>query len=150
MVARLPERSERTGSPIEMRAALRLLRSERLLRRYLAGVATAGAARSVIFPFALVMLQRLVGFSEGQVLYTTVAIFARGLATLLLWRRIVDRVGPEPVFRWTCLGQAGLVLALDAAAHLLAIPPPRLPPSRGRRRPGRGLIPPRNAPQGTT
>ncbi len=127
LIARLPERSERTGAVIHVREAVALLRAQPLLRRYLAGIATAGAVRSVVFTFAVVMMRRVVGFSEGQILYTTVAIFTGGLATLLLWGRVVDRVGPYPVFRWAALGQAALILGFlfvsesDTASLTLAV-----------------------------
>jgi len=118
MIARLPERSERTGRPIPLGETLARLRSDRLLRRYLLGIGIGGSVRTVAFPFALVMFRRVVGFSEAQVLYATAALFAGGLATLLLWGRIVDRTGPEPVFRWTAIGMAALVLALGAVTQL--------------------------------
>jgi len=127
LIVRLPERSEQTGSVIHVREALALLRSQPLLRRYLVGVAVAGSMRVIVFTFAIVMMRRVIGFSEGEVLYTTVAIFSGGLASLLLWGRVVDRVGPGPVFRWTALGQALLFLGFlfvsqhDAASLRLAI-----------------------------
>jgi len=127
LIVRLPERSEQTGSVIHVREALALLRSQPLLRRYLVGVAVAGSMRVIVFTFAIVMMRRVIGFSEGEVLYTTVAIFSGGLASLLLWGRVVDRVGPGPVFRWTALGQALLFLGFlfvsqhDSASLTLAI-----------------------------
>jgi predicted MFS family arabinose efflux permease len=127
LIVRLPERSEQTGSVIHVREALTLLRRQPLLRRYLMGVAIAGSTRVIVFTFAIVMMRRVIGFSEGEVLYTTVAIFSGGLASLLLWGRVVDRVGPGPVFRWTAIGQALLFLGFlflarhDAANLTLAI-----------------------------
>lgn len=127
LISRLPERSERTGSAIRVRQALALLRRDRRLRRYLAGVTIAGSMRVVVFTFAVVMMRRVVGFSEGEVLFTTVAVFAGGLASLLIWGRIVDAVGPEPVFRWTAVGQALLFLGFfgvssnDASSLGLAV-----------------------------
>jgi predicted MFS family arabinose efflux permease len=127
LISRLPERSERTGSAIRVRQALALLAREPLLRRYLAGVALAGSMRVVAFTFAVVMMRRVVGFSEAEVLYTTVAIFTGGLASLWIWGRVVDAVGPEPVFRWTALGQALLFLGFfgvsshDGASLALAV-----------------------------
>jgi hypothetical protein len=114
LVARLPERREAGGGPAPVREALALVVREPLLRRYLGGIALGGAVRGVVFTFALVMLRRVVGFDEGAVLYTTVALYAGGLATLWLWGRVVDAVGPWPVFRWTSLGQGALVLGLLA------------------------------------
>jgi len=127
LISRLPERSERTGAAIRVREAAALLRREPLLRRYLAGIATAGSVRLVVFTFAVVMMRRVIGFSEGQILYTTVAIFSGGLASLWIWGRVVDAVGPEPVFRWTAIGQAALILGLlgvsgpDTGSLVLAV-----------------------------
>ncbi len=114
LVARLPERREAGGGAARVREALALVVRERMLRRYLGGIALGGAMRGVVFTFALVMLRRVIGFDEGAVLYTTVALYSGGLATLWLWGRVVDAVGPWPVFRWTSLGQALLVLGLLA------------------------------------
>jgi hypothetical protein len=114
LVARLPERAEGGGGAAHVREALALVVREPLLRRYLAGIALGGAVRGVVFTFALVMLRRVVGFDEGAVLRTTVALYAGGLATLWLWGRVVDAVGPWPVFRWTSIGQGLLVLGLLA------------------------------------
>lgn len=127
LIAQLPERSERTGSAIRVRQALALLRRQPLLRRYLAGVTIAGSTRVVAFTFSVVMMRRVVGFSEGEVLYTTVAIYTGGLASLWIWGRIVDAVGPGPVFRWTAVGQSLLFLGLlgisanDAPSLMLAV-----------------------------
>jgi hypothetical protein len=114
LIARLPERREGGGDAPRVREALALVLREPMLRRYLGGIALGGAVRGVVFTFALVMLRRVIGFEEGRVLYTTVALYAGGLATLWLWGRVVDAVGPWPVFRWTSLGQALLVLGLVA------------------------------------
>jgi MFS family permease len=114
MVARLPERSERTGQPIRMREAVALLRTDRNLRRYLVGVASQGALRSATMPFIIVMMRRVVGLSGAEVLITTVAAFAGGLASLYLWGRVVDAIGPARVFRWTTLGLALSFLSLLA------------------------------------
>jgi hypothetical protein len=114
LVARLPERREGGGGGTPVREALALVVREPLLRRYLAGIALGGAVRGVVFTFTLVMLRRVVGFDEGDVLRTTVALYAGGLSTLWLWGRVVDAVGPWPVFRWTSLGQGALVLGLLA------------------------------------
>jgi hypothetical protein len=114
LIARLPERREGGGDAPRVRQALALVLREPMLRRYLAGIALGGAVRGVAFTFALVMLRRVIGFEEGRLLYTTAALYAGGLATLWLWGRVVDAVGPWPVFRWTSLGQALLVLGLVA------------------------------------
>ena len=123
MIWRLPERSERTGERIRMREALALVRTNPLLRRYLVGVTWAGAMRMSVVPFVMVMMRREVGFSSGHVLFTTVASFAGGLASLYLWGRVVDRIGPAPVFRLTALGMglltAGLVAVQDAGTATL-------------------------------
>ena len=112
LVARLPERSERTGEPIRMREALGLLRSNGDLRRYLLGVATQGALRSATMPFVIVLMRRVVGLSDAEVLITTVASYAGGLASLYLWGRVVDAVGPARVFAWTTAGLAVSFVAL--------------------------------------
>jgi Na+/melibiose symporter-like transporter len=109
LISRLPERSERTGETIHVREALRVL-GGREIRRYLAGVMIAGSTRVVVTTFALVMMRRVIGFSDSRVLYTTVALYAGGLTTLWLWGRVVDAVGPEPVFRWTAVGLAFVFL----------------------------------------
>lgn len=114
LIARLPERHEGGDAAPRVREALALVVREPMLRRYLAGIALGGAMRGVVFTFALVLLRRVIGFEEGQVLYTTAALYAGGLATLWLWGRVVDAVGAWPVFRWTSLGQALLVLGLLA------------------------------------
>jgi Na+/melibiose symporter-like transporter len=125
LVVRFPERSEGTGSGLRVRDALVLLRRERLLRRYLLGIALGGALRGVVFTFALVLMRRVLGLADGQILYATVALYAGGLASLWFWGRAVDRLGPEPVFRATSLGQALLALGLlgvgDASGGSLAL-----------------------------
>ena len=123
MIWRLPERSERTGERIRVREALALIRANRSLRRYLVGVTWGAAVRMSVLPFVMVMMRREVGFSSSEVLYTTVASFAGGLASLYLWGRVVDRTGPAPVFRLTALGMGaltgGLVAVQDAGAATL-------------------------------
>jgi predicted MFS family arabinose efflux permease len=111
LIARLPERSERTGERIRIREAMALARHPDM-RRYLAGVAWSKGTQVATLPFVIVMLRREVGLSEADVVYTAVATFAGGLASLYLWGRTVDRVGAARVFRWTALGMGGLVLAL--------------------------------------
>jgi len=114
LIARLPERSERTGQPLRVREALALLRTNPPLRRYLAGVGGQGALWTGTVPFVIVLMRRVLGLSEAQVLLATVAAYAGGLASLYAWGRVVDRVGPARVFRWTSLGLAATVLALLA------------------------------------
>jgi predicted MFS family arabinose efflux permease len=110
-IAALPERSERTGERIRIREAVALARQPDM-RRYLLGVACAAAARLSTLPFVVVLLRRELGFSEAEVVYTSVATFAGGLASLYAWGRVVDRFGAAPVFRGTALGMAVLVLGL--------------------------------------
>jgi predicted MFS family arabinose efflux permease len=117
MIAWLPERSERGGERIRARDALSLLRTQPLLRRYLTGITWSAAVRLAFTPFAIVMLRRVVGFTSADVLYTTVAAYAGGLASLYLWGRAVDRLGPEPVFRWTALGMGALQVSLVAVSE---------------------------------
>ena len=112
VLVRLPERDERTGERVRMREALALLRHSPLLRRYLLGVSWCSAVRHVVTPFAIVMLRREVGFTSAEVIYMTVAVFAGGLVSLYLWGTVVDRAGPEPVFRWTSIGLGALYLGL--------------------------------------
>jgi predicted MFS family arabinose efflux permease len=111
LIARLPERSERTGERIRIREAIALAR-EPGMRRYLLGVAWGRAAQATTLPFVVTAMRREVGFSDAQVVTTTVALFAGGLASLYLWGRAVDRVGAAPVFRFTALGMGALVLCL--------------------------------------
>lgn len=111
LIARLPERSERTGERIRVREAFALAR-EPAMRRYLAGAAWGQAARATTVPFAMVMLRREIGLSEATLVAATVAIFAGGLAALYVSGRAVDRMGPAPVFRTCALGMGLLVLGL--------------------------------------
>lgn len=115
MVARLPERSERTGRPIRVRRALALLRTHPRLRRYLLGVGAQGALWTATLPFVILLMRRVVGLSEAEVLLTTVATYTGGLLSLYLWGRVVDTLGPARVFRWTSLGLALAFLTLLAA-----------------------------------
>ncbi len=112
LIARLPERSERTGERIRVREALALVRHQQPLRRYLIGVTWTAAIRLCLIPFAIVMLRREVGFSDGQIVAMTIASFGGGLASLYLWGRVVDRIGPAPVFRATSIGLGVLYLVL--------------------------------------
>ena len=130
LVARMPERSERTGRPIRVRDALALLRTHPRLRRYLLGVGVQGALWTATLPFVIVMMRRVIGMSDAQVIGATVAAYAGGLVSLYPWGRVVDALGPARVFRWCSLG-----LAASFAALLLVREPGAL---RGRR--ARGLL----------
>jgi predicted MFS family arabinose efflux permease len=114
MVSRLPERSERTGEAVSLREAWRFVRSRPGWPAYVAGTVLGASARTVFMTFAIVMMRRVLGFSEGDVLFATVAVFAGGLVSLYLWGRVVDAWGPGRVFQVTALGQAALMLAFTA------------------------------------
>jgi MFS family permease len=114
LIARLPERSERTGEKIRVREAIALVRSAPELRRYLLAVGLSGAVVRSALPFTIVMMRRAVDFSSADVLWTTVATFAGGLVALYVSGRIVDHAGPAPVLRWTSIGMALLLVALLA------------------------------------
>ena len=92
LVARLPERSERTGDPIRVREALALLRTMPRLRSYLIGVSVQGALRGATIPFVIVMMRRMLGLSDADVMITTMAMYAGGLLSLYVWGRIVDAI----------------------------------------------------------
>ncbi|UCE84669.1 MAG: MFS transporter [Deltaproteobacteria bacterium] len=125
LIARLPERSERTGQRIRVREAIALLRHESRLRRYLLSVSLSGAVARTALPFAIVMMRRALDLSASQVLLTTIATFCGGLLALYPSGRIVDRVGPAPLLRWTSIGMALLLFGLLAV-----------------REPGTGALPP--------
>jgi predicted MFS family arabinose efflux permease len=112
LIVRLPERSERTGRPISVREALAMLRTHARLRRYLLGVAGAAAVWTAAAPFVIVLMRRVIGLSEAEVLIATVAAYAGGLVALVPFGHVVDRVGPARVFRSTALGLAACFLAL--------------------------------------
>ena len=112
LVARMPERSERTGRPIRAREALALLRTHARLRRYLVGVGAQGALWTATLPFVIVMMRRALGMSDAQVIGATVAAYAGGLVSLYPWGRAVDALGPARVFRWCSLGLAASFAAL--------------------------------------
>ena len=112
LIRRLPERNERTGERIRAREAMALIVHDPQLRRYLTGVGTAAAVRGSLVPFVLVMMRREIGFSDGEILYTTAASFAGGLASLYLSGRLVDLFGPAPLFRVTAVGNAVLIASL--------------------------------------
>jgi len=109
LIARLPERSERTGERIRVVEAIALLRDARL-RRYLETIAWSHAMRMAAVPFVIVMLRRVVGVSDTEVIYTTIAHFTGGVVSLYAWGRVVDRVGAVAVLHATTIGQ-GLLLA---------------------------------------
>lgn len=112
LIARMPEQSELTGRGIRVREAFGLIRTSRPLRRLMMTVSTGQALRASVLPFALVMLRREVGFSEAQLLTTTIANFAGGLVSLYFWGQIIDRRGAAIVFRATSIGMAVLTLSL--------------------------------------
>ena len=93
-----------------MLEARALLRRETQLRGYLAGATLFASARGAVNPFLIVWMRREMGLSDGDVLLTSVSGFAGGLVSLYLWGRLVDTVGPGPVFRSTALA-AGVVIA---------------------------------------
>lgn len=110
-IAGLPERNELEHAPAQNRELLALARDP-AMRRYLLGVATASGARMAVLPFALVLLRREIGFSDAQIVQTSIATYAGGLVSLYFWGRATDRVGAAPIFVGTSLGMALLTLAL--------------------------------------
>ena len=114
LIARMPEQSELTGEGIRVREAFKLIRDSPRLRQLLATVSSGQALRASVLPFALVMLRREVGFTEAQLLATTIANFAGGLVSLYFWGRVIDRRGAAIVFRATSIGLAFLTLSLIA------------------------------------
>lgn len=113
LIANLPERSERTGERVRVREALALARDPRLVR-YLA-ISLGNALRVTALIFAIVMLRRAVGMSEGEVVKNTIALIAGGLISLYAWGRVVDRVGAIPVLQATAAGMALSLLLLALA-----------------------------------
>jgi predicted MFS family arabinose efflux permease len=114
LIARMPERSERTEGKIRVREAFARVREDSKLRRYLVGVTLCAAIRTSTVPFAIVMMRREIGFSDSQILLTTLAYYGGGLVSLYLWGRVADRIGSAPVFRIPALGMASLLLLLVA------------------------------------
>jgi MFS family permease len=112
LIWRLPERSAVTGRGTSLRAVFALLRANPRLRHYLLGIGGQGALWTATIPFVIVLMRRVVGLSEADVLGTTVAAYAGGLVSLYSWGGIVDRVGPARVFRWTSLGLSAALLSL--------------------------------------
>jgi predicted MFS family arabinose efflux permease len=112
MVARLPEAGAPDGTAVSVRRALALVREEPRLRRYLGGMVLFGAARRVVTPFAIVMMRRVLGLSDADVVLATAAFYGGGFVSLYGWGRLVDRLGPLPVFRTTALAAAALLATL--------------------------------------
>jgi len=127
LVWRLPERSELGGERLRARDALALVRHDSRLRRYTIGICWHYAVRSAAVPFALVMLRRVLGFSNSDAIETTIAIYVGGIVSLYLWGAVIDRLGPYVGFRSSALGMAALYLGfaflepMGAATSLLAI-----------------------------
>jgi len=115
LIARLPEPPLAPEARVRIGSALSLLRDHAPLRRYLAGMVLFGAPRRAALPFAVVMMRRSMGLTDADVMWTTVAAFAGGFASLYAWGRAVDRFGAAPVFRGTALASAALLLGLAAA-----------------------------------
>jgi hypothetical protein len=113
LVARLPDTGVSERDRIRARDVVAVLRHDPGLRVYLYGVGLCGAARRVVIPFAIVMMRRVLGLTESDVLLATVTYFFGGFVSLYLWGRLVDRFGPRPCFRRRGLG--GGYLALFAA-----------------------------------
>lgn len=122
LIVFLPERSERTGQRIRVVEAMALLRDPRV-RHYLETIAWSRSMRLAAVPFVIVMLRRVAGLSDTQVIYTTVAFFAGGVVSLYAWGRVVDRVGAVAVLRATMIGQALLLAALGGFQRVAAAVP---------------------------
>jgi predicted MFS family arabinose efflux permease len=112
LVLRLPEAGGVLGERIRVRRALRALAAHPELRRYLLGVSLAGGARRVLMPFAIVVMRRVIGMTEAQVLLATLASFVGGFIALYAAGRAADRVGSAPIFRACGLGLAALALGM--------------------------------------
>lgn len=112
LIARMPEQSELTRQGIRVREAFAAIRESPPLRRLMTTVATGQALRGCVVPFALVLFRREIGFSEAEILTTTIALFAGGLVSLYFWGRVIDRRGAAIVFRTSSLGLAMLTLSL--------------------------------------
>jgi MFS family permease len=114
LISGMPEQSELTDQGIRVREAFALIRENPRLKRLLTTVSLGHALRASVLPFALVMFRREVGFSDAQLLTTTIALFAGGLVSVYSWGRIIDRHGAAIVFRGTSVGLALLTLSLIA------------------------------------
>lgn len=119
LIAGLPERSERTGERVRAREALALAREPRMAR-YLTIISIGSACRVTATVFAIVMLRRAAGLSEGEVVNTTMAFVGGAAISLYAWGRVVDRVGAIPVLQATAAGKA-LAFLLLALAPLSAL-----------------------------
>lgn len=109
---RLPERAQASDAPVRARDGIRAMRESPALRRYFLGVALCGGARRAVAPFAIVVMRRVIGMTDAQVLIATVASFVGGLAALYAAGRLADRVGSAPIFRGCGLGLSALSLGL--------------------------------------
>jgi len=118
LISRMPEQSELTDQGIRVREAFALVRESPPLRRLLATVSTGHALRASVLPFALVMLRREVGFSDAQLLTTTIATFSGGLVSLYFWGQVIDRHGAAVVFRGTSIGLAALTSSLIVLSRM--------------------------------
>jgi predicted MFS family arabinose efflux permease len=123
LVRRLPEAEGERGAPVRVGEALRSVLEDPRLRRYLVGVGLYGGARQAVVPFVVVWMRRVMGLSEAEVIWTTVAHFAGGLVSLLAWGRLVDRLGTAPVFRATALASSLLFAALCFIPETPALAP---------------------------
>ena len=110
VVWRLPDPSGAAGERIRARRALRELIAHPELRGYLLGVSLCGGARRALMPFAIVVMRRVIGMTDAQVLLATLASFAGSLVALYAAGRAADRVGSAPIFRATAIGLALLAL----------------------------------------
>ncbi len=117
LIFRMPEQSELTSQAIRVREAFALIFADPRLRRLMTTVTTGQALRASVLPFAIVMLRREVGFSDAQLLATTIASFTGGLVSLYFWGRIIDERGAAVVFFSTSIGLALLTLCLLAVAR---------------------------------
>lgn len=107
---RYPDRRDEGGPVVRARDGMRAMWRSPELRRYFVGVSLAGGARRALTPFAIVVMRRVIGMSDAQVLVATVASFVGGLLALYAAGRLADRVGSAPIFRGCGLGLAALSL----------------------------------------
>ena len=117
LIFRMPEQSELSSQAIRVREAFALVFADPRLRRLMTTVTTGQALRAAVLPFAIVMLRREVGFSDAQLLATTIASFTGGLVSLYFWGRIIDERGAAVVFFATSIGLALLTLCLLVVAR---------------------------------
>ncbi len=117
IVWRLPDRGGPAGERIRARRAVRELMTQPDLRSYLLGVSLAGGARRALLPFAIVLMRRVVGMTDAQVLLATISSFVGALGALYAAGRAADRVGSAPVFRATGIGMAALALGFCAMSE---------------------------------